>query len=620
PAHAVSTAHEHSWSDRQPLLVCVLEVLALAVVLPAAAYWFGKPAVLQSLSPLLILLPLVFGLRYGFYAGVAAALALSAILLLASMHRPLAMPGFPKMLAVVLLIGGAAAGQFRDRWAAHLRSSHAQASYHAARFAQFSSGYATLKLSHVQLEQQLANGAISLRSALQTLRRNLPMQPESAQLPLMGMARQMLDVLAEAGNFHAAALYGVTDQGLAAEVPLAVLGRMPSLPADSPMLREALRCGQVVSLQASELAGSPMPPQESEPCQHPGKRAQRQAFDPHAVLEDGELLAVVPLSDSRGRIHAVICVGAMPFIAIHQRTFEVVALLARQIGEMLTSHVVVADGNGGTAMLRKHLARSLQSARSAGVQACIAVFRSGTAPAGETRAAGVGNIGSVGNPGSSSSSSSSEQAEQWIRQCLDTGRVTDQSWLCRDRRGAAVIVKFMPMVAHADAQAHVQRLLVQAGQGAALQAQAWEISATQSVDDVLARIGTICELRFADQPRGSQPASMAWRVALGSLRYAAIGPRWSAKGPRQAWRGLDPRSGRAAIDKAGSATAGAGQGAGMVVGRGASMERTAAAAPLAGLANSLRMRYCTDMLTHLGRASRHSAEASQRQIESERAS
>lgn len=453
---------ERSWYDRQPLLTCSVEVLVLAVLAPAAACWFGKPQPMQALMPLLVLLPLLFGLRYGFFAGVAAALGLGAVLLLALTYRPLVVPVFPKVLAVGLLTVGAMAGQFRDRWAAQLRQTRAQSQQHASRFAQFAHGYALLQHSHGQLEQQLAGGSVSLRSLMARLRQQMPLQSAQAALPLAGLAQQMLDLLADAGSFQSAALYEINELGQPSPIALASLGQMPALSASHPMLCEALRSGQVLSVRE---AGAGM-----DGVQHT------------------ELLAMVPLTDASGHVHAVVAVGAMPFMAIHQNTFDVVGLLARQLGDMLTSHVVVMDEKKGVAGMRRQLAQNLRDALDAGLQVSVATCRV--------------------------SGAEGAALQQAVRLCLAQGRATDRAWLCRDRHGRPVIIKSMALVGARAAGNHLERLTAAMPVDVVLHTQAWELVPGQRMTSVLDQLCSACELSVPKRRLRLQPGRV--------LRYTAL--------------------------------------------------------------------------------------------------
>lgn len=463
---------ESRWYHRQPVLVCALEIALLAVAVPGAAFWFGKPLPLQVLAIVLLLLPLMFGLRYGFFAGVAAALGLAGVLLLASIYRPASLPAFPKIFAITLLATGAGAGQFRDRCAAQLRQLHASSRFHAGRFEQFSHGYALLKHSHDQLEQQfeeqLAGGATSLRCLMARLRRDFPLQAGTAALPLAGMAPQMLGLLAEAGSFHAAALYEINEQGEPGSVALASLGRMSPLCSGHPMLREALRCGQVLSLR-------------DEAARSAGAMDRIQPGNPAPAGEP--VLALVPLSDASGHVHAVVAVGAMPFMKIHQATFDMLALLARQLGDMLTSHVVVLDEKHGMAGLRTQLAHSLRNARDNGLPVSVAACR----------LTGV----------------DSAAVQQAIRSCLELGRATDRAWLCRDRLGQPVIVKCLVMVNQPAAEIHLDRLAEQMPAAVQLQRHSWEVAARQGVASVLERLCTEFELPQPARFKRLRPGRLA---------------------------------------------------------------------------------------------------------------
>jgi hypothetical protein len=426
----------------------LIEIVVLAGIIPAAVLQFAGPAVADLIFTALILIPMLLGLRYGFFAGVAAAVLLAGVLMEVSHYQPKILPEFPKARAVILLIGGAIAGQFRDYWASHMRRIDSLATYRQNRLAQFTSTFYVLQVSHAQLERQLAGTVTSLRTSLQRLKQQLPTTPVGTQLPLGGIGSWLLNFLAEVGNLHAAALYVVNERSLLAHEPVVTIGDAARLSAFNPLLREALRTGRVTSIH-------------------------------HNDIGTGNVIAVVPLVDSLGHIHAVVSVNEMPFIAIHQRTFDLLGVIARQIGDILAGRVGALNDVESEQALRSCLRRSLINVHQDGLQVAVITCKI----------------------------VEQKWAEQLVTLCVDVNRGMDYSWLCHDRLGRSVIVKILPMADENAAQSQLQRLRQnvanQYGNVIAMkgiESRIWMMEAYRNADEVLALICLACDIQM---PTGS---------------------------------------------------------------------------------------------------------------------
>ena len=85
-----------------------------------------------------------------------------------------------------------------------------------------------------------------------------------------------------------------------------MVGQATDLSLFNPLLRETLRTGALTSVHASN----------------------------EAVHE--HVIAVVPLIDAAGHTHGVVAIYDMPFLSIHQDTFELLGVLGRHIGDILS--------------------------------------------------------------------------------------------------------------------------------------------------------------------------------------------------------------------------------------------------------------------------------------------
>jgi hypothetical protein len=73
-------AHAHRWRIMAVRKSIIAELALLAVLIPEALL-LARPALAEVLLPLLTLVPVLCGVRYGFVAGSAAALLLMLVLL-----------------------------------------------------------------------------------------------------------------------------------------------------------------------------------------------------------------------------------------------------------------------------------------------------------------------------------------------------------------------------------------------------------------------------------------------------------------------------------------------------------------------------------------------------------
>jgi hypothetical protein len=129
-------AHAHRWRIMAARKSIIAELALLAVLMPEALL-LARPALAEVLLPLLTLVPVLCGVRYGFVAGSAAALLLMLVLLQLAHFPPEALHAFPKLQAAVYLLCGSLAGQFHDYWGRTLCDLRAQAARDRLRLAQF---------------------------------------------------------------------------------------------------------------------------------------------------------------------------------------------------------------------------------------------------------------------------------------------------------------------------------------------------------------------------------------------------------------------------------------------------------------------------------------------------
>lgn len=421
-----------------------LEILFFGGLLPAVLVWLGQTQPLPLVLSALLLSPLLLGLHYGFAAGTCgAALTAGAVVWLAYL-RPEMLTEFPKMQVISLLVVGMCAGQARDRWAAQLRRMIYLSDYHQTRLQQFTGAYQLLQVSHAQLERRLAGGASSLRTALQRLQLHEPALAGGPKEPLGGVGPWLLEIMVEAGHLHTAAVYALNERGVLQTPAVATVGKAGGLSLFNPLLRESLRSGALTSVQ-------------------PGN---------DAIHEN--VIAIIPLVDAFGHVHGVVSVNDMPFLSVHQQTFELLGLLGRHIGDILAGKTRRVEDAQGLHGLRESLARNLADAKSNGWPAALLAFR-------------------LLDPA---------RRDAFVMTCCHSSRGLDQSWVVLNRKGQTVVLTLLPLTDEGGVKSYLARLENRDTGGGirvrAMISQLWMLDRNRSVDALLAEIGAVCNIQALD--------------------------------------------------------------------------------------------------------------------------
>lgn len=385
----------------QPLGAATLETVVLAAIVPAGLLWGAKLWLFDSSELWLAFIPLLLGLRYGLGAGLAAGILLVTVLASFSHLAGAPVAPFEHMDAVGLLLVGMTAGEIRDGWASRIRRLESEKDYHRIRLDQFTRAYHLLQASHAQLERQLGSNAVSLRTLLQRLKLQRAFIAANDENALDTIGKWLLELFADAGHLHTAALYSVSERGTLQVPAIATLGQPEELSAFDPLLREALRSGCLTSLRA--------------------------AHDTSAA----DVIAVVPLVDSFGRIHGVVSINEMPFFALRQSTFDLLAVLGGHVGDVLTRRMKSISDEQGIAAFKQCLQRTLKDVNTGSVPASLVAYRIG-----------------VADPG---------QADVLARLCHE-GRGLDQNWICSDGNGYRIVLALLPLTDSTGAQRFLDRI------------------------------------------------------------------------------------------------------------------------------------------------------------------
>lgn len=275
------------------------ETIALTAVAPAFGAFFlpTDPFFVNEPFCWPLLGVVTVGLRYGLSSAYVA----GATVLIGALASGGPAPSGTFISGVVLLT--LLAGEFGHRTrrrgeqeAEQTRLAEAQASALLAR-------HQALAASHTLLERASSSARFSLREALQTMQERFRDRGELSE----STARRILELFNEFGSVSAASLLkGSAGSGDVLPV-VASLGVVAPVSPKADLVREALTTRSVAAVG----------PQGPQP-------------------DDKRLLAVVPLIDLDGKLHGLVAVHDLPFLALHEETLQLFAVLGGYLGDMLT--------------------------------------------------------------------------------------------------------------------------------------------------------------------------------------------------------------------------------------------------------------------------------------------
>ncbi len=282
-----------------------IEMLVFAFLLPLGGLMlFGEdPTGLKSGFPWVVAGALLFSARYGSLWGVACAASTGFFI-----NLPMLYDGDAGAQHVTLALGtlvmSLVVGDAASSWRQRSKRSEAENQYLRHRLKEFSADYHVLKVSHGQLEEHMAGQRLSLREALQRLKPELTSSHDGIQA-----GSELMAVFSQFCSIQVAGLYAMSSENRIDPKPVATHGDMFDLPVFDPILRTAIRERELVSVKLESLD------------------------DKH---HENSLLAVVPLVDTEGRLHGVLAIKDMHFMAFQQQNLNILALLGSYVGDMLT--------------------------------------------------------------------------------------------------------------------------------------------------------------------------------------------------------------------------------------------------------------------------------------------
>lgn len=394
----INLAHRRGgWWSLAEILIFVGGFLALSCWLhPSDPFWTSAS------FPWLWLVAALIALRYGALTGSAA---MGVILLAWFLVMPGAGAGeFPRVSFLGGFVLVLVAGEFSDVWNVRLQRERSVNAYLDERLHALTHNHFLLRLSHERLEQELVARPQTLRESLAALRQ--PMIEDLRRgLPLPA-AQSLLQLLTQSCRLEVASLHRVERGRLVAQAE-ATLGDAPEGERNDPLVREALRSGLLMHVQAEDLAHE---------------------------AENSQYLVCAPVVSSAGRQIGVLLVRRMAFAALSNETLQFMAVLlayyADGIDETLITRQVLERYPGCPADFAFELVRLRRVFAISAVQSALVafVFQRGPTPAEEWG----GRIG---------------------RMC----RSVDVAWSMRDTRQPTLLM-LLPLTGSAGISGYLERL------------------------------------------------------------------------------------------------------------------------------------------------------------------
>jgi len=294
--HAYTSSRLAAWfAPKQVSRIAVIEITGLMLALMALTVMIepDDPFLLSRPFPWLWLLPVVLALRYGTLAAFGAV----SILVLCWFLLPFFGIGggaFPASFFLGGLIVTLIAGEFSDVWTARLRRVAEVNTYLGERLDSLTRRHYLLRLSHERLEQELLVKPMTLRDALQRLRKLIVEAPAEQPLP---EAQELLRLLGQACQLEVASLHALTDNKIT-PLPVASIGEISELDATDPLVQFALENNTLSHVQSEGLQ-----------------------------MESSRYLVVAPLADSSGDALGLLVVERLPFLSMNQETLSFLTVL-----------------------------------------------------------------------------------------------------------------------------------------------------------------------------------------------------------------------------------------------------------------------------------------------------
>lgn len=310
------------------------ETIALSSVAPLVGLFVAPddPFFVNAPFSWPLLAVVTVGLRYGLSSAYAA----GAITLLGALNCGGPTPSAHFVAGLVLLT--LLAGEFGHRTGRRSAQAIERTRLAERRASVLLARHQALAASHTLLERSASSTRGSLREALEEMGRRFG---DSLELDEAN-AHAVLELFAEFGDVSAASFLLPPADNDSQPQAIATLGQVDPVSRQAPLVRSALESRKVAAV------GSDGP-------------------QPH----DERLLAVVPLFDSDGKLHAIVAIQDMPFLAFHDEALQLFATLGGHLADLLADAGRPREEASAAAAFARSLKRSLADLKTLKLPATV---------------------------------------------------------------------------------------------------------------------------------------------------------------------------------------------------------------------------------------------------------
>ena len=290
----------------------IFEVIFLPLLVPLLAWLLGREDLffLQTAFPWMLLVPTLTASRYGTRYGLLSLLVMSSFCLLyVLIFNPALLTTASQVLVgsllVVLVIG-----EMIQYWGNRTETQAKELENYRLNASQSEQALQLLHISYSQLEEDLVTESQSLANSLRLLDTSVSSLNTSNKAEALGIAiEKMKEILAHYPWLEAAAFYRMDKQEQLHPKSLGSIGLVSTDAYQDPLVREAVRCKQAVSVKNSQL------------------------IQKHQL--NTKLQAAIPLIDCNGKLWGVMAVARMANSAMTQQNLNLLALLCNYVSNLL---------------------------------------------------------------------------------------------------------------------------------------------------------------------------------------------------------------------------------------------------------------------------------------------
>lgn len=288
----------------------IAEALILLLVALMLAWWWqpNDPLLINQGFPWLWLVPIILALRYGTIVALLTAVLLASSWFL--FHRSgVYDTAFPNGFFLGGLITLLVTGEFADIWTTRLRRIRSINAYTNEILNSLTYRHHLLHLAYSRLEQELLVKPITLRDALQRLRRLMVDDDSNSQLP---KAEQFLQLLSQSCQLGVVSFYAVDNHSPSDR--LASIGKVSDIDVHDPLVAYAMLHQQLSHIQTDAL-------------DDPGSR----------------YLLVAPVVNSSDEVIGLILVEQMPFLSMNDDNLRFFSMLVGYYADAAVLSSMVPD-------------------------------------------------------------------------------------------------------------------------------------------------------------------------------------------------------------------------------------------------------------------------------------